>query len=341
MAKSAISPIGEPAEPPLPPGPILITGCAGFIGSHLSEYLLGRGAAVRGIDCFTDYYPRPLKERNLWPSLQHPRFSFARLDLAADPLARVLDGVGTVFHLAARPGVRGSFGASFGAYARDNLIATQRLLEASAAAEVARFVFASSSSVYGNAGSHPTSEDMPLAPVSPYGMTKLATEELVAVYRRLSGLHTVGLRYFTVYGPRQRPDMAFSRFISKILADEPIEVLGDGRQVRDFTFVADAVRGTVAAGSRGRAGSAYNIGGGTQVELLEAVREIGLLLDRPVEIHHHGDGRGDVRRTWADYGLTRRELGFTCDWTLRSGLREQTRAAVAAARSPVAVGGRA
>jgi nucleoside-diphosphate-sugar epimerase len=302
---------------------VLVTGCAGFLGSHLSERLIEMGEEVAGVDCFTDYYARELKEANLEGLREHSRFRLFELDLGSDPLEDVLDGVGTVFHLAAQPGVRGSFGASFARYAHDNMLATQRLLEASAAADVRTFVFASSSSVYGNSLGYPTREDARRAPISPYGLTKLATEELAAVYGRLDHLHTVGLRYFTVYGPRQRPDMAFARFIANALARKAVKILGDGSQVRDFTFVDDAVRGTIAAARNGHRGAVYNIGGGNQVGLLEAITRIERLLDLKIEIEHLPAGRGDVHRTCSDPRRATTELGFAPRVGLEEGLRRQ------------------
>jgi len=302
---------------------LLVTGCAGFLGSHLSERLTDLGEEVVGVDSFTDYYLRELKESNLEGLRDRPSFTLFELDLGSDPLERVLDGVDTVFHLAAQPGVRGSFGASFGRYVHDNVLATQRLLEASATARVKTFVYASSSSVYGNSLAYPTPEDTWRAPISPYGLTKLATEELAAVYGRLDGLHTVGLRYFTVYGPRQRPDMAFARFFASALAGKPVKILGDGSQVRDFTFVDDAVRGTIAAARDGRRGAVYNIGGGTQVELLEALAQIEQVLDRKIEIERLPDARGDVRRTCSDPRTASVDLDFAPRVRLEEGLTRQ------------------
>lgn len=304
-------------------GRVLVTGCAGFLGSHLSEWLVEDGVEVVGVDGFTDYYPRLQKESNLERLRDRGRFTLRELDLGEDSLDGLLDGVGTVFHLAAQPGVRGSFGSSFGRYVHDNVLATQRLLEASVAAGVEVFVYASSSSVYGNSLAYPTSEEVERAPISPYGMTKLAAEEIARVYGRLDGIRTVGLRYFTAYGPRQRPDMAFTRFMSSALAGKPLKILGDGSQVRDFTFVDDVVDGTIAAARRGAPGAVYNIGGGTQVRLLDAVRKIEDLLDRPVEIEHLPDARGDVRRTCSDPQRAARELGFTPRVSLDEGLARQ------------------
>jgi UDP-glucuronate 4-epimerase len=318
-------------------GRALVTGCAGFLGSHLSERLVQDGVEVVGVDGFTDYYPRLQKERNLERLRDRRGFTLWELDLGNDVVDGLLDGVGTVFHLAAQPGVRGSFGASFSRYLHDNVLATQRLLEASVAAGVEVFVYASSSSVYGNSLAYPTSEDAERAPISPYGMTKLATEEIARVYGRLDGLRTVGLRYFTAYGPRQRPDMAFTRFMSRALAGEPVKVLGDGSQVRDFTFVDDVVDGTIAAADRGAPGTVYNIGGGTQVRLLDALRKIEELLDRPIEIEHLPDARGDVLRTCSDPQRAARDLGFTPRVSLDEGLVHQVEWALSRSVAPPAV----
>ncbi len=308
---------------PAASGRVLVTGCAGFLGSHLSDRLIRDGREVIGVDGFTGYYSRRQKEANLELLRDHRRFTLWELDLGSDPLDRLLDGVGTVFHLAAQPGVRGSFGTSFKRYLHDNVLATQRLLEASVAAGVGVFVYASSSSVYGNSRAYPTSEEVERAPISPYGMTKLAAEEIARVYGRLDGLRTVGLRYFTAYGPRQRPDMAFARFIGRALAGEPVKILGDGSQVRDFTFVDDVVDGTIAAAWHGSPGAVYNVGGGTQVRLLDAVRKIEQLLDRPIEVEHLPDARGDVRRTCSDPQRAARDLGFTPRVGLDEGLARQ------------------
>jgi nucleoside-diphosphate-sugar epimerase len=243
--------------------------------------------------------------------------------LAEAPLDPLLEGIDAIYHLAAQAGVRGSFGQGFDLYVRHNIRATQRLLEAATRAPVEKFVFASSSSVYGNAATFPTSETTERAPVSPYGMTKCATEDLAGVYHRNHGLHTVGLRYFTAYGPRQRPDMAFSRFIAAALAGEPLRVLGDGMQVRDFTYVDDVVDGTLRAVSNGRAGSVYNIGGGTPVTLLGAIETIENHVGRPISVAHHGQARGDARRTTSDPTLARTELGFEPSVDLKTGIERQ------------------
>ena len=301
----------------------LVTGCAGFLGSHLSERLVSAGHEVIGVDCFTSYYARAMKEQNLERLRHEPGFHMLELDLARDPLDGLLEGVDRVFHLAAQAGVRGSFGERFAGYVRNNVVATQRLLEQAARAQPGAFVYASSSSVYGNAARYPTTELAERRPVSPYGMTKVSTEELAGVYMRCFGVRVVGLRYFTAYGPRQRPDMAFSTFFSRVLAGKPVPVNGDGRQVRDFTFVDDVVDGTLAAALHGRPGAVYNIGGGAPVRLLDALGLIGDLTGLPVEIESRRCQLGDARRTGCDGGLARRELGFDPRTDLRDGLAAQ------------------
>jgi len=302
---------------------VLVTGCAGFLGSHLCERLVERGSSVVGVDCFTAYYAREVKERNVERLRDEPRFTLAEVDLARDPLHGLLEGVDVVFHLAAQAGVRGSFGASFAGYVRDNVLATQRLLEAAAGMLPRAFVYASSSSVYGDAAVYPATELTPRAPVSPYGMTKVATEELAGVYLRCFGVPVVGLRYFTAYGPRQRPDMAFSRFLRCALSGCPLPINGDGRQVRDFTFVDDVVTGTLAAAELGRPGRVYNIGGGRPVELLEAIALVGELCGRDIELERRPAAVGDARRTGCDGALARRELGFVPLVGLFEGLMAQ------------------
>jgi nucleoside-diphosphate-sugar epimerase len=301
-------------------GRILVTGCAGFIGSHLTERLLDTGHEVLGVDCFTDYYSRRLKESNLVEALEHPSFTFSELDLSCDPLEGLLDGVENVFHLAAQAGVRASFGEGFAGYIRHNIHATQRLLEEAARAEPVSFTYASSSSVYGDAECFPTTEETDRRPVSPYGMTKVATEELAAVYHRNFGVPVVGLRYFTVYGPRQRPDMAFCRFFERALRGDTLPIYGDGSQVRDFTYVDDVVDATIAAGARGRPGGVYNIGGGSPVQLRLAIRIIADLVGEDVQLELEDRQIGDARRTSCDGSLAERDLGFVPDTGLRAGL---------------------
>ncbi len=302
----------------------LVTGCAGFVGSHLCERLLADGWQVHGVDSLNDYYDPALKRANLRALTDRPRFTFERRDLATGPdPVDLLDDVDTVWHLAGQPGVRLSFGGGFNEYVNANVVATQRLLEAAVGRPLRRFVYASSSSVYGDAVTLPTREDCALRPLSPYGMTKVATETLARTYHDVGGVPVVGLRYFTVYGPRQRPDMAFSAFIDAVIAGRPVTVNGTGEQVRDFTFVDDIVDATVAAGDRGRPGHAYNVGGGQPISLIGAIRMLARLLDLPLNLEHRGAARGDARLTTADVSACARDLGVVPRTSLETGLTRQ------------------
>jgi nucleoside-diphosphate-sugar epimerase len=301
----------------------LVTGCAGFLGSHLSEALLARGWSVVGVDSFSDYYPRSLKERNVAGLRGALGFQLRELDLAEDEIAGLLDGIDVVFHLAAQPGVRGSFGAGLDTYLARNVHATQRLLALAAHADVKAFVYASSSSIYGDQPRYPVTEDAAPAPVSPYGATKVMTEQLAGAYWRAHGVPVVGLRYFTVYGPRQRPDMAFSRFVESALRRRPIPVLGDGRQVREFTYVDDVVAATMAAAEHGERGGVYNVGGGEPVSVLDAIALLESVVGRSLLIRFGPAGRGDPRLTHADVRRAERDLGFEPRTGLLEGLTRQ------------------
>jgi nucleoside-diphosphate-sugar epimerase len=301
---------------------VLITGAGGFIGSHLTERCLSLGWRVIALDSFTDYYDVSIKRQNIANAADHQACTVVEGDLLDLDLPAVLDGVTTVFHLAAQPGVRASWG-QFGRYTALNLEATQRLLHAASTASLERFVMASTSSVYGDAEVLPTPEDVTPCPVSPYGVTKLATEHLARIYCRNFGVPTVCLRYFTVYGPRQRPDMAFHRVITSALSGEPFTVFGDGNQTRDFTFVVDAVSGTIAAAERGAAGSAYNIGGGSRRSLNSVFDTLGDLLGRHVERKYCDRQLGDARDTAADISRARHELGYEPSFDFPAGLNAQ------------------
>jgi UDP-glucuronate 4-epimerase len=311
----------------------LVTGCAGFIGSTLAETLLDAGADVVGVDAFTDYYPRDRKEAQVAAAREHAAFEFAERDLGAGPLPEpLLEGVDGIFHLAARPGVRASWGAGFPGYLNDNLAATHAIVEAAAARDLP-VVFASSSSIYGDALSYPTSEDTGPAPISPYGVTKLACEHLIDVYIRDFGLRCTALRYFTVYGPRQRPDMAFQRIVEALAAGSEFEVYGDGNQSRDFTFVADAVGATIAAMDRGPDARTYNVGGGSEATIRDVVATLEELSGRSLRIRYADRAAGDVRRTLADTTSIRKELGWEPRFDLRGGLAAQLEAVGALASS--------
>ena len=300
----------------------LVTGGAGFIGSHLTERLLDSGANVVAIDCFTDYYPRATKERNLSTARKHPRFTFIEDSLANADLDRVLDDVSHVFHLAAQAGVRKSWGKDFRIYTTLNVDATQILLEACVGRPIERIVYASSSSVYGDDVELPMREEAAPHPVSPYGVSKLAAEHLCQLYFVNHQVPTVSLRYFTVYGPRQRPDMGFHRFLSAALDDRPVTQYGDGLQTRDFTFVGDAVAATAAAAVRGTPGGVYNIGGGSRVSLRDVFDMIARVANRPLKIDVQPAQKGDMRDTYADTTRARTDLGFAPAVGLEDGLRQ-------------------
>jgi UDP-glucose 4-epimerase len=303
----------------------LVTGAAGFIGSHLTAALLDRGAAVVGVDAFTDYYPRALKEKNLEENRLREGFRFAETSIQSADLPALLDGVTHVFHLAAQAGVRKSWGRDFRTYTVNNVEATQLLLEACVGRPIERFVHASSSSVYGDRAPIPMREDAMPQPVSPYGVTKMAAEQLGYLYHVNYGLPVVAMRYFTVYGPRQRPDMAFHRFIAASLNDEPIALYGDGEQTRDFTFVSDAIAATVAAGERGVNGRSYNIGGGSRVSMNDVIRIIERVAGKPLKINREDAQRGDMRDTYADTSLARADLGFAPKVSLEEGIHAEYR----------------
>jgi UDP-glucose 4-epimerase len=299
----------------------LVTGGAGFVGSHLSERLLAAGAEVLAVDGFTDYYPRAIKERNLEALRGKGGWRFLEGDLNAIDLREALTGITHVFHLAAQAGVRKSWGRDFQTYTVANVDATQRLLEACTGLPIERVVYASSSSVYGDQVQMPMREDAMVQPVSPYGVTKLAAEHLCHLYHVNHGVPTVALRYFTVYGPRQRPDMGFHRFFSALLDGRPVVQYGDGLQTRDFTFIDDIVSATAAAAVQGVAGRVYNIGGGSRVSLRDVFEMIARVSGRRLEIDYQPAQKGDMRDTYADTSRARADLGFRPSVNLETGLR--------------------
>jgi nucleoside-diphosphate-sugar epimerase len=301
----------------------LVTGVAGFLGSHLAGALLERGHAVRGVDCFTPYYGRSLKEANLAGLRSHPAFRFHEIDLRTADLTPVIEGVDWVFHQAAQPGVRASWDEGFADYVGHNLLGTQRLLEACRRAGTSRLVFASSSSVYGNVAEGEVGEDAPLRPMSPYGVTKLASERLVDVYHREFGLHAVSLRYFTVCGPRQRPDMAFHKILRALHLDREFPQYGDGSQLRDFTYVGDAVEANLLAAERGRAGAVYNIGGGNPISLADAIRTLERVTGRRAKLRVLPRAEGDPDRTAASLERARRDLGYEPKVPVDEALRRE------------------
>lgn len=307
----------------------LVTGAAGFVGSHLSERLLAAGHQVLGVDCFTPYYDRALKEANLTGLRASAEFSFLEVDLSTLAVPALIDGplsplkgIDVVFHQAAQAGVRASWGAHFDEYVRLNVLTTQRLLEAVKVSPVKKFIYASSSSVYGNTQDLPARETSVCAPFSPYGVTKLAAEHLAELYRTNFGVPTVSLRYFTVYGPRQRPDMGFNKFIRSALTGAPLKVFGDGKQTRDFTFVDDIVSANILS-MKPEALGVFNIGGGSRAPLHEVLQTLERVVGSPLRIEHAGDEPGDVRHTWADTSRAQSVLGFAPSVTLHEGLARQ------------------
>jgi nucleoside-diphosphate-sugar epimerase len=299
----------------------LVTGSAGFIGSTLAERLLADGADVIGIDCFTDYYPRPIKERNLSGALKHPRFRFIESRIQDVDLPTLLNDRTHVFHLAAQAGVRKSWGRDFEIYTVNNIEATQVLLEAACGMpSLERLVYSSSSSVYGDRVAMPMREDALPQPVSPYGVSKLAAEQLCYLYFANYGVPTVSLRYFTVYGPRQRPDMGFHKFLRATMLGEPIAVYGDGDQTRDFTFIADAVNANVLAATRGVPGRVYNIGGGSRVSVNDVLTMIERIAGRRPLVTVDPAQKGDMRHTYADTSLAHADLGYAPTVGLEEGL---------------------
>jgi UDP-glucuronate 4-epimerase len=300
---------------------VLVTGSAGFIGSHLCDALLRDGHTVVGWDSFSDHYDRALKELNLAGARRHDAFALVEADLTDATLRDAVADSDIVFHLAARPGVRDSWD-DFGDYLHSNVAGTKALLDACAGRDV-RLVYASSSSVYGDAERLPVTEDLGLHPVSPYGASKVMTETMAGAYARAHGLHAVGLRYFTVYGPRQRPDMGLARFIEWAVAGEEVAVYGDGRQLRDFTYIEDVVAAALLAAERGRAGRAYNVASGRPFPLLDVLRELGDTMGTELRLRFEGAKLGDVRDTHASIERARAELGYAPATALRDGLAAQ------------------
>lgn len=301
---------------------VVVTGAAGFVGSHLSERLLAEGNTVLGIDAFVPYYPRPIKERNLAGLLANPAFTFVEADLRTGDLAPLLAGADTIFHTAAMAGLLKSW-QQFEDYMTCNVLATQRLLAAAVAANVGHFLHCSTSSVYGRFATG--DEHTPLAPVSPYGITKLAAEQLCRAYGEKDGLRFTILRLFSVYGPRQRPDMGYNIFIRKLLADETIVVDGDGADSRSNTYVADCVTGLLLAASQpGKsAGETFNIGGGEEINVIQVLQMLEELTGRPAQIVHGPPRPGDQRRTVADTTKARSVLGYNPRTRLVDGLAAQ------------------
>ncbi len=301
----------------------LVTGVAGFIGSHLAERLLQEGYEVIGLDCFTDFYPRWIKKRNLTFLESKPHFQLVENDLNQINFNEILDGVGFIFHLAAQAGVRTSWGENFSEYVKHNVLATQKLLEAVKGRKIEKFIFASSSSVYGLSSTFPMVENGPVQPISPYGVTKLAAEQLCFLYFKNYNVPIISLRFFTVYGPRQRPDMAFHKFFVAFLKKEIIPVYGDGHQTRDFTYIDDIIEANILALKRGRVGEVYNIGGGHRKELSEVIELMEKITGQKARIRWLDPQKGDVVHTLASIEKAKLDLGYNPRSDLENGLRQQ------------------
>ena len=303
---------------------VLVTGCAGFIGSHLVEKLLKEGYEVVGIDCFTDYYSRDLKERNLSNFKMDENFTFIEGDIINLNLRKILRDVSYVFHQAAQAGVRRSWGESFDVYVRNNILTTQKLLEACKDSNVGKFIYASSSSVYGDVKKLPMKESFKPKPVSPYGLTKLAGEQLCYLYWKNYNLPAIALRYFTVYGERQRPDMAFHKFIKAILRNEEILIYGSGEQTRDFTYISDVIEATILAmKSKLRGFEIFNVGCGSHISINQVIKKLEAIIGKKAKVRYVEKQKGDVMHTYADIFKAKKMLGWEPKVSLDEGLKRQ------------------
>ncbi|MFH2012911.1 MAG: NAD-dependent epimerase/dehydratase family protein [Pseudomonadota bacterium] len=301
----------------------LVTGAAGFIGSNLSKRLINESYEVIGIDCFIDYYPRELKEVNIEELRKRKGFKFIEANLLSIDLRELVSNVNYVFHQAAQAGVRGSWGENFSIYSDNNILATQQLLEASINSRIKKFVFASSSSVYGDTKDLPMCETSMLKPVSPYGVSKLAAEHLCYLYCKNYNVPTISLRYFTVYGPAQRPDMAFNKFITSMLKGNEISIYGNGEQTRDFTYIDDIIEANISAMKVDSVGGVFNIGGGSRVSVNSVLETLMEILPVTAKVNYKNTQKGDVEHTWADISKAESILGYRPKITLYEGLKRE------------------
>ncbi|MFH1709895.1 MAG: NAD-dependent epimerase/dehydratase family protein [bacterium] len=309
----------------------LVTGAAGFIGSHLAERLIKDGFEVVGIDCFTDYYQKDIKEKNISGIINNDRFKLIKENLLTADLKRILDKIDFVFHEAAQPGVRSSWGKTFSIYTEDNILSTQRLLESlkdnkdlPADKQVKKLVFASSSSVYGDAEKLPTKESFTPKPVSPYGVTKLAAENLCYLYSKNYGIPIISLRYFSVYGPRQRPDMAFNRFIRSIIAGKDITIYGNGKQTRDFTYISDIIEANIKVlNCKSSSGEVFNVGGGSRISVNATIKILEDLSGKKGKVKYIESQKGDVAHTSADISKAYSTFGYTPKVDIKAGLESE------------------
>jgi len=306
----------------------LVSGVAGFIGSHLAERLIKEGFDVIGLDSFEDYYPKWIKEKNIESLLKSPKFTFLETNLLSDdlwnssPLASNLKEIDYIFHQAAQAGVRRSWGKDFQIYTRNNILITQKLLEITKDLNIKKFIYASSSSVYGDVESFPIKETATVKPLSPYGVSKLAGENLCQLYHKNFNVPITCLRYFTVYGPRQRPDMAFHKFIKALIKNEKIHIYGSGKQTRDFTYISDVIKATLLA-LNAPSGEVFNIGGGNKIGLMDALSLIEALIGKKAKIKKMDAQKGDVHSTWADIKKANSLLGYKSKILLEEGLKEE------------------
>lgn len=296
----------------------LVTGCAGFIGSNLSNYLLDKGYLVIGIDCFTDYYSKSIKKSNISGALTHDNFNFIQKDILN---LEEFPEVDYIFHLSAQAGVRASWGESFHIYTKNNIEATQKLLEYYKDHKIKKFVYSSSSSVYGDT-KLPMNEESLLKPVSPYGVSKLAAENLCYLYWKNYNVPTVSLRYFTVYGPRQRPDMAINKFVKAILNNETIKVYGNGKQTRDFTYVDDVINALILSAKHDTVGEVFNVGGGSRISVNDLITEIEKYSGYKARIEYLEKQKGDVKDTWADLNKVTTDLGWEPKVDIKTGIKK-------------------
>jgi UDP-glucose 4-epimerase len=302
---------------------VLVTGVAGFIGSHLAERLIDEGHKVVGVDSFTDYYPREFKESNIKKLRSVSAFEFHEADILEIALERILQKIDVVFHEAAQAVVRASWGSNFRIYTENNVRATQCLLEAAKSVSLEKFIYASSSSVYGDAESYPTTEEMTPRPISPYGVTKLAGEHLCYLYWKSHGIPIVSLRYFTVYGPRQRPDMAFHKFIKAIYNNQEIPIFGDGEQTRDFTYIDDIIDANISAMDAELTGEVLNIGGGSRITVNDTIAILERICERKANKKYIEKQKGDVIHTAADISKAEKLLGYKPKYNLEKGIANE------------------
>ncbi len=300
----------------------LVTGAAGFIGSYITKTLLDRGDDVIGLDCFSDYYPRALKEDRIKPLMDYENLEFIEDDILTTNIRDIAARADVIIHEAAQPGVRSGWGKSFEIYSRNNIEATQILLDAAKDANIRKFIFASSSSVYGNAVEMPTKEDSPLKPISPYGITKMTCEHLCRIYWESFGVPTVVLRHFTVFGPKPRPDMAHTVFTRAIFSGEQIQMFGDGEQSRGFTYISDIVDATLAAANGQIVNEVFNIGGGVTATMNEMIRILEEIIGKKAIVNYIESWKGDARHTCPDISKAERLLGYQPKMGLKEGLAE-------------------